>query len=447
MKQFLEGSDQAYAELFAQARGACVRFRQQLMPPGCEPAMSDIGFEGGSTGQQYRLYVRPVSPGPAIQGEVCEWLHRGERSFGSSESLQAWIRGPLSAAFRCHSVDRGQSTADGVTDMDIVRAQLKQAEPAACYVDAAKLERQLAQKVRGQEHATRQLARTVARQLARLQPARPAVLFAVGPSGVGKTRSAEVLAEALSNLDDSPATYRYLRLDMNEYQEAHRVSQLLGAPQGYVGYGDGSQLLDTLAAEPRTIVLFDEIEKAHPSILRVLMNAMDQGRLSSPGGNGGTREVDCRSAIFIFTSNLRAEEILANIDRLSGRGNSVIEDEVCRRNLLAAQIPAEIVGRIGRFLVFHGLDAEARARIVADCIVATAAEYGLSLQRVSPFAVVEVMKKACGRSFGARPERYSIDELYGAVFAAAGGKGVTGPLALIGPPYAVVPASDSDSEG
>ena len=79
--------------------------------------------------------------------------------------------------------------------------------------------------------------------------------------------------------------------------------------------------------------------------------------------------------------------------------------------------------------------------------MATAAEYGLSLQRVSPFAVVEVMKKACGRSFGARPERYSIDELYGAVFAAAGGKGVTGPLALIGPPYAVVPASDSDSEG
>ena len=106
-------------------------------------------------------------------------------------------------------------------------------------------------------------------------------MFAVGPSGVGKTRAAEALAQALNGLLEAGAGYQFLRLDMAEYQESHRVSQLLGAPQGYVGHGEGSQLLDTLAANPRTIVLFDEIEKAHPSILRVLMNAMDAGRLSS----------------------------------------------------------------------------------------------------------------------------------------------------------------------
>ena len=125
----------------------------------------------------------------------------------------------------------------------------------------------------------------------------------------------------------------------------------------------------------------------------------------------------------------------------------MIEDEVCRSALLAAGLAPEIIGRIARFLVYQTLDSETRAQIVADAIVEVAAEYGVALSRVSPFSVIEVMKKARGRSFGARPERYFIDELYGAVLAAAGGKGVTGPLALIGPPYAVVSASDSDPEG
>ena len=101
----------------------------------------------------------------------------------------------------------------------------------------------------------------------------------------GKTKTVEVLAEILSELH-SDGEYQYLRLDMSEYQEAHRVSQLIGAPQGYVGHGESSQLLDALRSSSKTIVLFDEIEKAHPAILKVLMNAMDAGRLSSASGTG-----------------------------------------------------------------------------------------------------------------------------------------------------------------
>src|SRR5205807_2293117 len=104
------------------------------------------------------------------------------------------------------------------------------------------------------------------------------VVFAVGPSGVGKTRTAEAMAQVLREVDEDNEAYQFLRLDMTEYQEAHRVSQLIGAPQGYIGHGEGSQLIDALRANRRTIVLFDEIEKAHPAILRVLMNAMDAGR-------------------------------------------------------------------------------------------------------------------------------------------------------------------------
>lgn len=444
MKQFVDGSDQAFAELLQRASGACIRFRQQPMPPGSQPLVADVGFERDAVSGQIRLCVTPVRPGQAAGPEVRDWLASGTRDFGNPGDLLTWIRGPLAQAFAPATTPLSADVA--LTDMDAVRAGLEE-QKQAIYIDAGTLSARMQEKIRGQDGAIQTLSAAVARHLARRHPSRPAVLFAVGPSGVGKTRSAERLAEVLSDIDGAEGEYRYLRLDMSEYQEAHRVSQLLGAPQGYVGYGEGSQLLDSLAEHPRTIVLFDEIEKAHPSILRVLMNAMDQGRLSSASGSGAGREVDCRSAIFLFTSNLRAEGIVEELTRRHGFGTSMIEDEVCRSALLAAGLAPEIIGRIARFLVYQTLDSETRAQIVADAIVEVAAEYGVALSRVSPFSVIEVMKKARGRSFGARPERYFIDELYGAVLAAAGGKGVTGPLALIGPPYAVVSASDSDPEG
>ena len=133
-------------------------------------------------------------------------------------------------------------------------------------------------------------------------------------------------------------------LTMNEYQEAHRVSKLLGAPQGYIGHGEGSQLLDTLRANPRTIILFDEIEKAHSAILRVLMNAMDAGRISGTSQSSVGREVDCCKAIFLFTSNLNANDLLEEIQIRQAFGNRPIEDEICRRRLHASGIAPEIVG-------------------------------------------------------------------------------------------------------
>ena len=189
------------------------------------------------------------------------------------------------------------------------------------YLDEEVLFQQLHKRILGQDDALKGLAAVMVRHLARQRPARPAVIFAVGPSGVGKTRTAEVMAQVLREFDDENNGYQFLRLDMTEYQEAHRVSQLIGAPQGYIGHGDGSQLADSLRANPRTIVLFDEIEKAHSAILRVLMNAMDAGRLSTAARSADGREIDCRHAVFMFTSNMDAKSILDELQSRSAFGN------------------------------------------------------------------------------------------------------------------------------
>lgn len=273
-------------------------------------------------------------------------------------------------------------------------------------------------------------------------PSRPAVFFAVGETGVGKTHSAQSLAQVLSELRNDHAHYGFVRLDMAEYQEGNRISQLTGAPQGYIGFGEGSQLVDALRANPKTVILFDEIEKAHPSILRSLMAMMDAGRLSTAAKSNGTRELDCRSSMIIFTSNLEATGIIGELEERNAFGQTGIEDEVCRRRLKAVGISPEIVGRIARFLVFRPLSAEARAEIVTLAIADVAREYGLEVQRIEPSVVVRILETIRSQGFGARPERYQIDELLGGRFAQMAGAGNRKPIAVTGPPFECKVAGD-----
>ncbi len=205
---------------------------------------------------------------------------------------------------------------------------------------------------------------------------------------------------------------------MSEYSEPHRVSQLLGAPQGYVGHGNGSQLLDALRANPRTIVLFDEIEKAHPVILRTLMNGMDAGRLSSAAGFSSGHEVDCRKAVFFFSSNIEAGPLLAEVEARAS-DDPAVESEICRRRLKAAGMAPEIVGRIGHFLVYRPLLAETQAAIMAISIGEVAKEYGLTVQEIAPNVIIELMGRLRTTDLGARPSRYLIDDMLGSELAKA----------------------------
>lgn len=456
MNQILNAPDAVFHDLEARASGKCLRFRQQAMPPGCTPSQADIGFEIDRETGIASLHVQKGIEYLGDSGDVAAWFQTGSKAFLAFSSLVEWLRGPLRQAYSTATVattataKAPAATSRELTDMAAVRRRLQameQPEP----IDEADLARRLREKVIGQDFAINTLVGTVVRHCARIEPKRPAVLFAVGPSGVGKTRAAECLANELQQIQRKAKGFGFLRLDMTEYQEAHRVSQLIGSPQGYVGHGEGSQLVDALRANPRTIVLFDEIEKAHPAILRVLMNAMDAGRLSTAERSSSGHQIDCREAIFLFTSNLDAQGILDELENRGGFGDRTKEDEVCRKRIRAGGVPPEIVGRIGRFLVFQPLSPETRAAIIALTIAEVAKEYGVQLSYVEPSVVVHLLERSQVQGFGARPAQFLIDELLGTLFAEAARTGGKSGFRVLGPPFrcqqvsAASPAKQSPS--
>ena len=214
------------------------------------------------------------------------------------------------------------------------------------------MEERLHQRVVGQDEAIRAVANAIRRARAGLQdPNRPLGSFIfLGPTGVGKTELARALAEFL--FDDEHAM---IRIDMSEYQEKHTVSRLLGAPPGYVGYEEAGQLTEAVRRRPYSVVLFDEIEKAHPEVLNVLLQLLDDGRLT----DGKGRTVDFKNTVVIMTSNLGS----AYLADLGDRG----VDEGARRQVmdaLRAHFRPEFINRVDEIIVFHPLSREQMKTII-----------------------------------------------------------------------------------
>jgi ATP-dependent Clp protease ATP-binding subunit ClpB len=214
------------------------------------------------------------------------------------------------------------------------------------------MEERLHQRVVGQDEAIRAVANAIRRARAGLQdPNRPLGSFIfLGPTGVGKTELARALAEFL--FDDEHAM---IRIDMSEYQEKHTVSRLIGAPPGYVGYEEAGQLTEAVRRRPYSVVLFDEIEKAHPEVLNVLLQLLDDGRLT----DGKGRTIDFKNTVVIMTSNLGS----AYLAELGDRGI----DEGVRREVmdaLRAHFRPEFINRIDEIIVFHPLSREQMKTII-----------------------------------------------------------------------------------
>lgn len=443
MRQFFAGSDDAFASLEHRARSACVVFNDQELPPVSIPSRSRVGFEVDPVSGSAFLFVqRGVEYGGA-NPSVREWLYEGTKHFADFATLRRWLQENLApcyvTAHELEVVPLPPIEPAQLTNLDAVQAGVN-GDDRRAFLDDEALMAELTRHVRGQGEALQTLSRRVSRHVARARPRRPLTVFAIGPTGVGKTKTAESLPVVLKTLDARRAGYGYLRLDMSEYQERHRVSQLLGAPQGYVGYSDGAQLVDVLAANARTIVLFDEIEKAHPNVLRALMNAIDAGHLSSAMATAAGREIDCRDAIFFFTSNLDAAGILQELETREGFADSTIVDAVVRDHLRAAGLAPELVGRIGCFLVFRPLTAATRAEIATLAIARVGEEYGLRIVHVDPMLVLEILHRGSGSDLGARPDEFLVDEVLGAAFTRAAAARIAEPVAVLsGPPIVCVP--------
>jgi ATP-dependent Clp protease ATP-binding subunit ClpB len=260
------------------------------------------------------------------------------------------------------------------------------------------MEERLHQRVVGQDEAIRAVSNAVRRSRAGLQdPNRPMGSFIfLGPTGVGKTELARALAEFL--FDDERAM---VRIDMSEYQEKHTVSRLIGAPPGYVGYEEGGQLTEAVRRRPYSIVLFDEIEKAHQEVFNVMLQMLDDGRLT----DGQGRTVDFRNTVVIMTSNLGNELWLAG-----DNGQMVVptRDEVNR--VLQAHFRPEFLNRIDEIVVFHPLTKEHLAQIVDIQLRRVAAllqERGYTLE-VSEAAREYLAEVGYDPDYGARPLKRAI---------------------------------------
>jgi ATP-dependent Clp protease ATP-binding subunit ClpB len=215
-----------------------------------------------------------------------------------------------------------------------------------------RMEDELAKRVIGQAEAVRAVSTAVRRARAGLQdPNRPMGSFMfLGPTGVGKTELTKALAEYL--FDDDSAL---IRIDMSEYMEKHSVARLIGAPPGYVGYDEGGALTEAVRRRPYQVILFDEIEKAHPDVFNILLQVLDDGRLTDGQGH----QVDFRNTLIVMTSNLGADFLVNQPD---GEDTDVVRDSVM--GVVRAAFRPEFLNRIDEIILFHRLKKADMTRIV-----------------------------------------------------------------------------------
>jgi ATP-dependent Clp protease ATP-binding subunit ClpB len=263
------------------------------------------------------------------------------------------------------------------------------------------LEDELHQRVIGQDEAVLAVAEAVLRARSGLKdPKRPIGSFLfLGPTGVGKTELARALAEFL--FDDERAM---VRIDMSEYQEKHSVSRLIGAPPGYVGYDEGGQLTEAVRRRPYSVVLFDEIEKAHHDVFNTLLQVLDDGRLT----DGQGRTVDFKNVIVIMTSNIGSHRILDYQGAYQGDDYQRMKDAVL--NELRQAFRPEFLNRLDEIIVFHALNEEHLKQIVDIQLTGLKArleERHITLQ-LTDAARTRLVRSGYDPSYGARPLKRAI---------------------------------------
>jgi ATP-dependent Clp protease ATP-binding subunit ClpB len=263
------------------------------------------------------------------------------------------------------------------------------------------MEQRLGERVIGQKKAIGAVSNAVRRARAGLQDEnRPIGSFLfLGPTGVGKTELSKALAEFL--FDDEGAM---VRIDMSEFMEQHSVARLIGAPPGYVGYEEGGRLTEAVRRRPYSVILFDEIEKAHRDVFNVLLQVLDDGRLT----DGQGRTVDFKNTVIVMTSNIGSQQI----QEMTGKGAEEWEIEAAVRDMLKQHFRPEFLNRIDETIVFHPLSKEQLTRIVDVQLASLRKRLGARRieVEVTPAAKKLLADEGYDPNYGARPLKRVIQQ-------------------------------------
>ena len=311
-----------------------------------------------------------------------------------------------SDALKTHQEEYGTMLAEEVGEEDIARTVSRWSGiPVTSLLEGEKekllqMEARIGERVVGQDDAVRAVAAAVRRARAGLKdPNRPIGSFLfLGPTGVGKTELARALAQFL--FDDEQAM---VRIDMSEYMEKHAVSRMIGAPPGYVGHDEGGQLTEAVRRRPYSVILLDEIEKAHPDVFNVLLQLLDDGRLT----DGKGRTVDFRNTVIIMTSNIASSVIQELPESERDRMKTLVQAE------LKSHFRPEFLNRVDEVLIFHRLDESHMERIVHIQLARfneLLAQQGLAVE-ASEDAARLLARHGFDPDFGARPLKRAIQQL------------------------------------
>ena len=271
-----------------------------------------------------------------------------------------------------------------------------------------KLDQLLHGRVIGQDEAVQAVSRAIRRSRAGLKnPSRPIGSFLfLGPTGVGKTELSKALAEVVFGSEQS-----LIRVDMSEYMEKHSVSRLVGSPPGYVGYEEGGQLSEKVRRNPYSVVLFDEIEKAHPDVFNILLQVLDEGHIT----DGQGRKIDFKNTILIMTSNAGAQSIIAPKHLGFGAGNDAKKNHEAMKASVLEEVrrifKPEFLNRIDEMIVFHALDEEHVREIAGLLIEELKKRCQEQMQitlKVSTAVKQQIAKEGFDPKYGARPLRRAV---------------------------------------
>ena len=411
-----------HAKIRDEALKAAVRLSHRYIPDRCLPDKAIDLMDEAASKARMKTVVLPTSIKRAeerlkkigMEKDTAIKLQDYERAAALRDEEGA-LKEELAAArdrWQAREMREVTVTADDIADAVGLWTGIPVKEIAAKESERLlHLEQILTAHVVGQEEAVTAVAKAVRRARAGLKdPKRPIGSFLfLGSTGVGKTELARALAESLFGSEEA-----IVRFDMSEYMEKHTVSKLVGAPPGYVGYEEGGQLTEAVRRHPYSIILLDEVEKAHPDLFNVLLQVLDDGRLTDAQG----RTVDCKNTVIIMTSNAGADYLkqstalgftagLPTLGDAYEKGKSRVFEEVKR------VFRPEFLNRVDEMLVFRPLGKEELLKIVDIMlreVEGRLAEKGMALE-VSPAAKAKLVESGTDFKYGARPLKRAIRKL------------------------------------